>query len=238
MTKKIILIFGIILILFVVLKYGKSIYTTILSKIKAKETIDTRIEQIEGRVWNRLKNNLNLAGYSKNYPDEIILVAFKEERLLQVYAKDRRGIRKIKEYPFTASSGKLGPKLKEGDKQIPEGIYNVEYLNPNSSYYLSIKVSYPNEFDKSKTQLKNIKDLGGDIFLHGKAVSIGCIAIGDKAIEEVFILTQKAFKNSIKVIISPRDFRTNPIYPQISDINWEDELYDKIKDELNLIPVL
>ena len=207
-----------------------------VSKIKGKETVETRIEQIEEKVWNRLQNNLSLAGYKMDYPKEIILVAFKEEQILQVYAKDYNGIRIIKEYPFTAYSGKLGPKLKEGDRQIPEGIYNVEYLNPNSSYYLSIKVSYPNDFDKSKTELTNITELGGDIFIHGKAVTIGCIPIGDEAIEEVFVLTQKAITNNIKVIISPRDFRTNPSYPEIDEINWENELYNKIEDELKTLP--
>lgn len=236
MTKKLILILGIIVIIIVFLNYGRSIYMPFLNKIKGKETVESRIEQIEGKVWNRLENNLNLAGYKMNYPKEIILTAFKEEQTLQVYAKDNNGIKIIKEYPFTAFSGKLGPKLKEGDRQIPEGIYKVEYLNPNSSYYLSIKVSYPNEFDKSKTELTNMADLGGDIFIHGKAATIGCIPIGDEAIEELFLLTQKAINNNIKVIISPRDFRTNPSYPKIEKIDWENELYDKIKDELKTLP--
>ncbi|MAC95405.1 MAG: hypothetical protein CMC96_07875 [Flavobacteriales bacterium] len=236
MTRKLILILGIIVIIIVFLYYGRSIYMPFVSKIKGKETVETRIEQIEEKVWNRLQNNLSLAGYKMDYPKEIILVAFKEEQILQVYAKDYNGIRIIKEYPFTAYSGKLGPKLKEGDRQIPEGIYNVEYLNPNSSYYLSIKVSYPNDFDKSKTELTNITELGGDIFIHGKAVTIGCIPIGDEAIEEVFVLTQKAITNNIKVIISPRDFRTNPSYPEIDEINWENELYNKIEDELKTLP--
>ena len=235
MTRKLILILGIIVIIIVFLYYGRSIYMPFASKIKGKETVETRIEEIEDKVWNRLENNLNLAGYKMDYPKEIILVAFKEEQILQVYSKDYNGIRIIKEYPFTAYSGKLGPKLKEGDRQIPEGIYKVEYLNPNSSYYLSIKVSYPNDFDKSKTELTNIAELGGDIFIHGKAVTIGCIPIGDEAIEEVFVLTQKAITNNIKVIISPRDFRTNPSYPEIDEINWENELYHKIEDELKTL---
>jgi murein L,D-transpeptidase YafK len=171
-----------------------------------------------------------------DYPKEIILAAFKEERILQAYCKDYNGIKLIKEYPFTAFSGELGPKLKEGDKQIPEGIYEVEYLNPNSSYYLSIKVSYPNEFDKSKTELTNISDMGGDIFIHGKSATIGCIPIGDEAIEEVFLLTQKAINNKVKVIISPRDFRMNPEYPQIEGIDWENELYEKIYNEIKTLP--
>ncbi len=84
--------------------------------------------------------------------------------------------------------------------------------------------------------MPNSKDMGGDIFIHGKSASIGCIPIGDEAIEEVFLLTKKAIDRKVKIIISPRDFRVNGEYPQINSINWEKELYDKIKEELNQLP--
>lgn len=198
----------------------------------------TEFDKIQGGVWDRLKTALNSAGYETNYPEKIILVAFKEEQKLQVYANDSNKMILLKEYPFTAYSGKLGPKLQEGDRQIPEGIYEIEYLNPNSSYYLSIKVSYPNEFDKSKTKFDDFKEMGGDIFIHGKAATIGCIPIGDQAIEEVFVLAKEAFNNKIKVIISPRDFRVNNQYPAIEDIDWERELYEVIEEELKRLPLL
>ncbi len=220
----------------VFLKLGRSIYMPMVNKIRGKETVESRIDNIQENVWNRLEKDLEQAGYKMDYPKEIILAAFKEERILQVFSKDYNGIKLIKEYPFTAFSGELGPKLKEGDKQIPEGIYKVEYLNPNSSYYLSIKVSYPNEFDKSKTEFTNVSEMGGDIFIHGKSATIGCIPIGDEAIEEVFLLTQKAMNNTIKVIISPRDFRVNSNYPKIEKIDWENELYDIINNELKTLP--
>ncbi len=234
--KKLIFIAGVLTIIIVFLTYGRSIYMPIVNKVKGKETVNSRIENIQENVWNRIEKNLNLAGYKMDYPREIILVAFKEERTLQVYAKDYDGIKLIKEYPFTAYSGKLGPKLREGDRQIPEGIYKVEYLNPNSSYYLSIKVDYPNAFDKSKTELTNQADMGGDIFIHGKSATIGCIPIGDEAIEEVFLLTQKAINNNVKVIISPRDFRVNSSYPKIEGMDWENELYEIINNELKTLP--
>ena len=236
MMKKLIFIAGVLTIKIVFLTYGRSIYMPIVNKVKGKETVNSRIENIQENVWNRIEKNLNLAGYKMDYPREIILVAFKEERTLQVYAKDYDGIKLIKEYPFTAYSGKLGPKLREGDRQIPEGIYKVEYLNPNSSYYLSIKVDYPNAFDKSKTELTNQADMGGDIFIHGKSATIGCIPIGDEAIEEVFLLTQKAINNNVKVIISPRDFRVNSSYPKIEGMDWENELYEIINNELKTLP--
>ena len=204
----------------------------LVNKLKRRQTIEKIETKIEHDVWNRLERNLDLAGYKHGYPKEIVLVAFKEERLLHVYSKDSIGTTLIKSYPFTAFSGQLGPKLKEGDKQIPEGIYEVEYLNPNSAYYLSIKVNYPNQFDKSKSAFSNHAEMGGDIFIHGKSATIGCIPIGDQAIEEVFLMTNKAFNNKVKIIISPRDFRTNPTFPEIEGIDWENELYDLINNEL------
>ncbi|MBK9256860.1 MAG: L,D-transpeptidase family protein [Saprospiraceae bacterium] len=236
MLKNLIIISGFILILVFVFKYGRSLYIPIVQKIKGKETVESIIHRIESSVWERLETNLGLAGYKMDYPHKIILVAFKEEQKLQVYSDDFNGKKLIKEYPFTAYSGRLGPKLKEGDKQIPEGIYKVEYLNPNSSYYLSIKINYPNKYDKSKSVLSSEAEMGNDIFIHGKSVTVGCIPIGDDGIEEVFVLTNKAFNYEVKVIISPRDFRKNKEYPQIDNIEWENELYDLISHELNMLP--
>ncbi|WP_121668009.1 L,D-transpeptidase family protein [Mesonia aquimarina] len=236
MIRKILLVVGLIIAVIIFLKYGRTVYMPMINKLNGNETVESRINAIQAEVWNRLENNLNLAGYKMDYPKKIILVAFKEEQVLQVYSKDYNGIKLIKEYSFTAFSGELGPKLKEGDKQIPEGIYEVEYLNPNSSFYLSIKVNYPNKFDKSKTELSNIADMGGDIFIHGKSATIGCIPIGDEAIEELFVLTQKAINNKVKVIISPRDFRTKPEYPDIAGIEWENELYKQIEKEIKMLP--
>lgn len=204
----------------------------LLKKIMGKETLESIEKSIQSDVWDRLKTNLAAVGYDNVYPSEIIILAFKEEQKLQIYSKDSIGIKLIKSYPFTSYSGKLGPKLKEGDKQIPEGIYEVEYLNPNSSYYLSIKINYPNSFDKSKTKFTDHSKMGGNIFIHGKSATIGCIPIGDKAIEEVFLLTKKALNNKVKVIISPRDFRQNMQYPEIREIDWDKELYDIINTEL------
>lgn len=205
-----------------------------LNKIKGQKTVLSIVDKIETEVLARLQSNFAAAGYTY-FPKEVIMAAFKEEQKLLIFAKDQEGIKFIKQYPFTAYSGQLGPKLKEGDRQIPEGIYQVEYLNPNSSYYLSIKIDYPNAFDKAKTTFSNIAEMGGDIFIHGKSATIGCIPIGDLAIEEVFVLTQKSVHQ--KIIISPLDFRKTDTYPKIAGIEWETELYELIKKELIALPL-
>ena len=151
---------------------------------------------------------------------------------MEVLGLKNDSFKKIKTYKFTAFSGKIGPKLKEGDKQIPEGIYKIEFLYPNSSYHLSLKVNYPNKFDKEKAVEDGRTNLGGDIFIHGKSVTIGCVPIGDEAIEELFIISKFAFNKGIEVIIAPRDFRKNKDFPNIENITWENELYESISDEL------
>jgi len=234
--KKLILIGVIAICVVAFLMFSKSVCFPILKEVRETETVSSRIKSIQKGVWTRIEGDLKLAGYEYDYPKEVLLVAFKEERILQVYGKSKEAITLIKEYPFTAYSGTLGPKLQEGDRQIPEGVYKVEYLNPNSSYHLSIKVDYPNRFDKSKTKFSDYTEMGGDIFIHGKDLTIGCIPIGDRAIEEVFVLTQKARNKEVKVIISPRDFRINPNYPVIEKIDWENQLYEMIEKELERLP--
>lgn len=216
--------------------YGKAIYKMLVNRLAGKETVESIIKKTEPTVLERIGEHLEKASID-GYPEKLIIAAFKEELMLQVYAMVNGNIKFIKEYPFTATSGGLGPKLKHGDLQIPEGIYGVEYFNPNSKYHLSIKVSYPNEFDRSKSTLGKVSQMGGDIFIHGKNVTVGCIPIGDEAIEEVFFLCQKANKEDIEIIISPRDFRLNASYPEIPEINWEHELYDQIKLKLSTIPL-
>lgn len=235
--KKPLLLFLIVLGVGVLVLVRKKIPTKRLEKKTSRRTVESVYDELAQVVFSRLKQNFQRAGLD-DFPSRIILLAFKEEQILQVYAKTDSDVKFIKEYPFTANSGKLGPKLKEGDRQIPEGIYQIEYLNPNSSYYLSLKVSYPNEFDKAKTSFASVAEMGGDIFIHGKSMTIGCIPIGDEAIEEVFLMAQKAFNHPIKVIISPRDFRITDAYPSIKSISWEEELYDGIKEELKRIPIL
>lgn len=231
MKKIVILLIISIMILLVFLKYGRSFYMPIINKVKGIETLESISEKINDSTLNRLKPYLKNIGFTE-LPQNIVIVGLKEEQQLEVYAMVNESFKLLKSYPFTAFSGTIGPKLKEGDKQIPEGIYKIEYLNPNSSYYLSMKINYPNEFDLKKTKFKTEKELGSDIFIHGKAVTIGCIPIGDEAIEELFVLVKNAFPNEVKVIMSPRDFRKIEEFPVINSINWEKELYDLIKNEL------
>jgi len=167
------------------------------------------------------------------YPKKLTFIRIKGEKILEVWGEKDGAMVYIGSYPFTASSGTLGPKLKEGDKQIPEGIYGISYLNPNSKFHLSMKIDYPNEFDKSIATHEGRSNLGGDIMIHGKASSVGCVAIGDDAIEELYFLTQKVGIENIKVILAPVDFRDRNVVPDSVSKSWVEKLYQTLADEMN-----
>lgn len=229
-SKAILLIFPMLLALGIYYIYKKQENPT-QDKI-AKQISSPSMNQ--GVILNsdqRVLKKLASVGES-NFPEKLVLLAFKEERILEVYLEKENRLIPFAAYPFTGYCGELGPKLKQGDKQIPEGIYSIEYLNPNSKFHLSMKVNYPNSFDKKMAIQDGRTNLGGDIFIHGKDVTIGCIPIGDEAIEELFLLVNKATKNQIEVIICPKDFRKDKERPSIKAITWEKELYDHIESEL------
>ncbi len=156
----------------------------------------------------------------------LVILVFKNERLVELHAK---GWEAPRIYKMTGFNGKLGPKLREGDGQIPEGVYGVEYLNPNSAFHLSLKVSYPNATDRRHAKESGRDNLGGDIMIHGGRATVGCIPIGDDAIEEVFSFAAKAGKENMSVIIAPYDMRKGRIAElEQSPLPWYGTLCDEI----------
>lgn len=138
----------------------------------------------------------------------LLLISYKHERELQVWVKntDQTVYKLLKTYPFCSSSGTLGPKRKMGDGQIPEGFYYIDRFNPTSSFHLSLGVSYPNSSDKKLSAAEN---LGGDIFIHGSCVTIGCIPITDELIKELYIVAVQAKKNTSKIPVWMFPFKMN-----------------------------
>ncbi len=172
-------------------------------------------------------------------PKDIALLAFKKEQAIQLWAKDNQEHwRFIHTYPLTASSGTLGPKLKEHDRQIPEGIYRLTTFNPYSSMHLSMMINYPNEFDREQASKDGRRKLGGNIFLHGKATSVGCLAVGDGAIDELFLLTHRVGLGHVQLIIAPNDLRKeSPATNKFAQPHWLPELYHRIGKALNRFPL-
>ena len=163
-------------------------------------------------------------------PADIAFIAIKDEKVLEMHARSEGGAWKvIHRYPVLAASGKAGPKLQQGDKQVPEGVYDISYLNPASRYHVSLRVNYPNSFDRQMAAKDKRKNLGGDIMIHGKAVSAGCLAVGDEAAEELFVLAANVGLSNVKLVIAPTDFRRHglpPISPSQPD--WLPGLYTQV----------
>lgn len=202
-----------------------------------EHTIDSRMAEIGPRARQRWQHYFREAGVS--YPaGSVMLVAFKRERRLEVYAgPSPYGLSFIRSLDVTAASGGPGPKLREGDKQVPEGIYEIDKLNPNSLYHVSMRLAYPNEFDRRMAERDRRRKLGGAIMIHGGAKSIGCLAVGDEAAEDLFALAADAGKYSVSVMILPRDFRrTGETELLPGQPPWVRELYASLDVKLRSLP--
>lgn len=183
--------------------------------------INDRADEARARVEPKVRDLVTKVGLV--YPTrQLFFRVFKDEKILEVWgsAAGKDQLKKIKSYDILAASGGPGPKRKSGDNQVPEGWYNVNRFNPNSQYHLSLGLNYPNGSDR---HFADADDPGGDIFIHGNKKSIGCLAMGDPAIEEIYTLA-RASTNRIYVLILPS--RKNPnstanivLYSQIYAIN-------------------
>lgn len=136
---------------------------------------------------------------------QLFIRAFKKEEQLEVWIKEKNKEQFVllNTYSFCATSGTLGPKRKEGDLQIPEGVYKINHFNPVSNFYLSLGIDYPNASDLI---LSDKKKPGSAIYIHGGCATIGCIPITDERIKELYIIAveaKNAGQTSIPVHIFP-----------------------------------
>lgn len=145
-------------------------------------------------------------GTTKHQP--ILVRAYKKESELEIWKQNLAGdYVHLKTYPMCRWSGQLGPKVREGDRQVPEGFYSITpaQLNPNSSYYLSFNVGYPNAYDRSHGRT------GNHIMVHGACSSMGCFSMTDEQIAEIYAITREAFAGGQKAIqLQSFPFRFTP----------------------------
>lgn len=128
------------------------------------------------------------------YGSPVFIRIFKEEKELEVWVKKEEAFKLFRTYSIVAMSGHLGPKLREGDRQAPEGFYFVtpSRMNPNSRFHLSFNLGYPNRYDRAHSRT------GSALMVHGNQVSIGCFAMTDPKIEEIYALADAALRNGQK----------------------------------------
>jgi len=150
---------------------------------------EKRAKVIAGQQKPFLEAELKKQGVSWGAP--VFIRLFKEERVLELWVKDKTKYKLFRSYPIAAMSGGLGAKTREGDKQAPEGFYYIPSgrMKPDSSYHLAFNIGYPNQYDVVHERT------GSLIMVHGAQLSIGCFAMTDEKIEEIYTLCDAALKN-------------------------------------------
>lgn len=148
---------------------------------------------------------------------QIFIRVFKHEQKMEIWGRDslHEQFVFLKEYRVCRVSGEIGPKRKQGDMQVPEGCYHIDRFNPWSHFYLSLGINYPNASDRI---LSDKKRPGGEIFIHGSCVTIGCLPMTDDHIKEIYILAVEARNSGQKNI---------PVH--IFPCQMEGEYYNKLK---------
>ncbi len=163
--------------------------------------------------FSRLEDSLKKEFQEKNLnwpPQAVYIRSFKYDKSMELWVKNNKedSFSLFKTYYVCMQSGGIGPKRSEGDGQVPEGFYYINEFNPNSNYHLSLGLNYPNSSDKV---LSDAKKPGGNIYIHGNCVSVGCIAIQDAPVEEVYFIASKAKS-------SGQDFIPVHIFPVKYDV--------------------
>jgi len=185
------------------------------------------------------------------YPSKDIYIrTFKASNEMELWARDNDTMEYslVKDYRICALSGILGPKRYEGDRQVPEGLYFIDDFNPKSDFYLSMLINYPNYSDMV---LGDKQRPGGDIYIHGGCVTVGCMPLTDPVIQEIYVLCLNAKlngENYIPVHIFPTRF--NRVGLNFLGKNYKDDLvkqkfwvnlkssYDYFEKHHKLLPVM
>ena len=216
---------------------GHAVVSYVWGRLRGGFSIQERVRMHGADVEKRLKPKFLAAGVSFP-PSELAWIAFKDSAQLCVYARSNASgsWRWIHTYPILGMSGTTGPKLRQGDRQVPEGMYRAESLNPNSRFHLSIRLNYPNEFDRIQAKADGRTDLGSDIMIHGTTASVGCLAMGNQAAEDLFVLAAHTGKDKVEILVSPVDFRVQDLKPPLGSPSWINDLYGQLRTNLDRFP--
>lgn len=199
-----------------------------------RATVRSRLAQYGPAARRRLAGDFARAGVAYP-PARVTLIGLKDAGTLEVWAAAAAGQWSfVRSYRVQAASGGAGPKLREGDRQVPEGVYRIDWINPNSAYHLSLHVDYPNAHDRARAAADGRTSLGGEIMIHGDAVSIGCLAMGDEAAEDLFVLAADTGVGSgnVAAILAPTDLRVRGATIPPGAPAWTVDLYAELTSAL------
>ncbi len=174
---------------------------------RGKETITSVMEKISEPASKRFAPYFKQAGFQLEDIQKLTYIGLKDEKQFEIWAYVHDEWKLLRKMPILGASGGIGHKLRQGDWQVPEGIYELDYFNPNSSAHVSIHITYPSKDDRAWAAKEGRSNLGGDIMIHGSRTSIGCLAMGDVGMEDIFWLSRKIGLKNIRVILAPYDMR-------------------------------
>jgi murein L,D-transpeptidase YafK len=167
----------------------------------------------------------------------IYIRSFKYDSQLEIWVRNntKEPYKLFKTYKVCALAGSLGPKRMQGDYQVPEGFYHINEFNPNSTYYLSLGLNYPNASDKI---LSDSMQPGGDIYIHGSCVTTGCIPITDQQIDEVYIMAafaKDAGQDFIPVHIFPIRYNNKKSAAYLAELAKQDKQLKTFAENLESV---
>lgn len=198
-----------------------------------KLTVPEAIKHYGPSARKTLREQCRAAGIAYP-PQRLEMIGLKQERQLLLFGGN--GQKLIAKYPLVSYSGVLGPKLKEGDLQIPEGIYRITGFQSHNM--LALCVNYPNDLDRKNAAADHRTKLGGDILVHGGSHSTGCLVISDDDMEQVFVAAHDVGIKNTALIIAPCDLtRHQPDFSLEKQPTWVPDLYKAIKARLLAYPV-
>ena len=178
---------------------------TALAVALLPRSASSRLEEVKQRRLGAIAAEMSSFGASLGEP--VLIRIFKQSNELELWVRRGDAFALHKTFPICTWSGTLGPKLREGDGQSPEGFYRVSrsQLNPQSNYHLSFNLGFPNAYDRAHGRT------GSFLMVHGACVSIGCYAMTDAGIEEIYLIVEAALsggQDAIDVHVFP--FRMTP----------------------------
>ncbi len=206
------------------------------AELAHRREVRRRIQTLGGRPRREWRRAFARAGLEYP-PDDVRLVAIKADRRLDVIARRAGGEwTAIRSYPILGPSGDPGPKLREDDGQVPEGIYSIESVQPRGRRHVALRIGYPNLFDQEQAARDGRTRLGGDITIHGGTDAAGGLAMGDPAAEDLFVLAWDTGLRQMAVLIAPVDFRRQVLPPDPDRPAWTSRLYDTLRTALAELP--
>jgi len=173
-----------------------------------------------------------------HWPAKYVYIrSFKYDAQVEVWVKNeaKEPYKFFKSYRICMQSGGFGPKRLQGDFQVPEGFYYINEFNPNSNYHLALGLNYPNTSDKI---LSDSMRPGGDIYIHGNCVSVGCIPVNDQQIEELYMISTYAKANGedfIPVHVFPYKYTSRKAAEYFRSITKNNESIQKFANQLKAV---